>query len=335
MPLSRDINGAMSPKVAAIIPAYRCRSQISAVIDAALAMPGSIQAIYVVDDACPDGTGPFVQERYGSRVTVILNEKNLGVGGAVIAGYARAAAEGATVLVKLDGDGQMNPALIDRFTSPLLRGLADYTKGNRFHTPRALADMPFLRLFGNSILSFVAKAVTGYWNVMDPNNGYTALHIEAYRLLDTEHLDRRYFFETDMLFRLNTIRAVVVDVPMKPCYGGETSSLNVGRVLFEFPPKYMNRMVKRLLYSYFVRDFSVASVEIICGALFLCFGTAFGAHHWRQSMATGVPATSGTVMVAAMPIILGFQLLIAALSADVNNVPRIPLQMLLAGKREG
>jgi hypothetical protein len=195
--------------------------------------------------------------------------------------------------------------------------------------------MPLTRLVGNSALSFVAKAVTGYWNVMDPNNGYTALHIEAYRLLPTEQLDQRYFFETDMLFRLNTIRAVTVDIPMKPRYGGETSSLNPAKILFQFPPKYLNRLAKRVMYGYFIRDFSVASIEMVGGAISLAFGAAFGAHHWLLSVKTGIPATSGTVMVAAMPILLGFQLLIAALSADVGNVPRTPLQRLLAGKSEG
>jgi glycosyltransferase involved in cell wall biosynthesis len=324
----------MSPKVAVIIPAYRCRTQIGRVLDSALAQKGSIHAIYVVDDACPENTGRYVEEHYKGRVTVITNEKNLGVGGAVLAGYARAVADGATVLVKIDGDGQMDPALVERFTAPLLNGVADYTKGNRFYSPRLLASMPLLRLLGNSALSFVAKAVTGYWHIMDPNNGYTALHIEAYRNLETENLDRRYFFETDMLFRLNTARAVVIDIPMKPHYGDETSSLSVGRVLLQFPPKYCNRLFKRLLYSYYLRDFSIGSVQIILGLLALGFGAAFGAYHWHLSTTTGIAATSGTVMVAAMPVILGFQLLLAALSMDVANVPRIPLQRLLAHKGE-
>ncbi len=186
--------------------------------------------------------------------------------------------------------------------------------------------MPRLRLFGNSVLSFVSKAVSGYWDIMDPTNGYTAIHAAALRRLPLEKLDRRYFFESDMLFRLNIVRAVVRDVPMPSFYGEEASSLKIRRVAMEFPVKYVNRFLKRIFYNYFLRDFNAGTVELLLGGLLLAGGAGFGAWHWYLSMARGLPATSGTVMVAALPILLGFQLLISAINYDIASVPRRCLQ---------
>jgi hypothetical protein len=251
----------------------------------------------------------------------------MGVGGATISGYREALADGATVIVKIDGDGQMDPGLVERFVEPILKGKADYTKGNRFFDVQLLAAMPRIRLLGNSTLSLINKVVSGYWNVMDPTNGYTAIHSATLRRLPLEKLDPGYFFESDMLFRLGVARAVVMDIPIESRYGGETSSLNVSRAAFEFPGKYLSRLIKRVFYSYFLRDFNAGTVEIVLGILLLFAGTAFGALRWYMSGTSGVPATSGQVMLSALPILLGFQLLISAVAFDIANVPTIPLHL--------
>jgi len=237
-------------KTAVIIPCYKCKAQIERVVQKCLTNP-SINSIYLVDDACPDGTGAHAQTIFGSKINVLTHSENQGVGGAMVTGFKQALADGADIFVKIDGDGQMNPALIDDFLRPISLGVADYTKGNRFFSLRNLEDMPLLRLIGNSALSFMAKVVTGYWNIMDPNNGYIAIHKTALHQMDLDRLDKSYFFETDMLFRLNTINAVVVDVPMKAVYADEVSQLNIKRILLKFPAKYCNRFLKRIFYNYF------------------------------------------------------------------------------------
>ncbi len=312
--------------IAVVIPAYRVAQTIAGVV---LAVPQSITRIYVVDDACPEGSGDAAAAAGDGRVEVLRHTENMGVGGATTTGYRRALADGAEVVVKLDGDGQMPPALIPTLVAPLLDGRADYVKGNRFFDPAAVGAMPLLRLVGNTALSFITKLSTGYWNVMDPTNGFTAIHRTALERLPLERLDRRYFFESDVLFRLYTIRAVVRDVPMVPVYGDERSGLSVSHSALTFPGKHLARFAKRLTYSYLLRDFNVASLQLLGGSVLVLLGVALGVHWWTQGIELGTPTTSGRVMLAALPVLLGFQLLLAAAAFDVQNVPREPLQRVL------
>jgi dolichol-phosphate mannosyltransferase len=309
--------------VAVVIPCYRVTRHIEEVIGA---MPAGVWRIYAVDDCCPDQSGEHVRRHVADgRVRVLRNEENQGVGGAVMAGYRAAIADGAAIIVKIDGDGQMDPSLLWRFVEPIAAGEADYTKGNRFYNLEQLRQMPGLRLLGNAALSFMSKLSTGYWDVFDPTNGYTAIHADMARLLPLEKISRRYFFETDMLFRLNTLRAVVVDVPMDARYGGEVSSLRISRVAFEFLGKHTRNFFKRVFYSYYLRDMSVASFELPIGIASLLFGVAYGSIHWIRSSAVDVATPAGTVMLSGLPVIVGVQLLLAFLAHDVASVPRRPV----------
>jgi hypothetical protein len=163
---------------------------------------------------------------------------------------------------------------------------------------------------------------------MDPTNGYTAIHRTALSMLDMEKVSNRYFFESDMLFRLGIIRAVVADIPMPALYGTEKSSLKISRVLFSFPPKYINRYFKRVFYNYFLRDFNVGTIQLVFGFLIFFGGLGFGVYHWLLSITQNILASPGTVMLAALPTILGFQLLLSALQYDIHNIPDKPLAKL-------
>jgi dolichol-phosphate mannosyltransferase len=311
----------LSPAIAVVIPCYRARDHI---LDVLSAIGPECQAIYVVDDGCPDKSGELIKaECRDPRVRVLQLERNSGVGGATLAGYRAAIDDGAEILVKLDADGQHDPALIPRLVAMIQRGEADYVKGNRFFELDGLQQMPTIRLIGNSLLSFVNKISTGYWNVFDPTNGFTALHAGVARQLPFQKLSKRYFFESDLLFRLGTLRAVVCDVPMPVHYGDEKSHLRVSEVAGEFAIKHLANTFKRLFYNYYLRDFSVASIEIIVGVASLAWGTSFGLTHWWISgVQQGVAVTSGRVMMAALPILLGVQLILAFLNYDIQNVPR-------------
>ena len=310
-------------RIAVAIPSYKVQNHV---LDVIARIPPQVERIYVVDDKCPNGSGTLVQQSCRDpRVRVIFHEQNQGVGGAVATAYRAALADGMDIVVKVDGDGQMNPALIPHFTRPITRGKADYTKGNRFYRPESLRGMPPLRLFGNAALSFVNKLSTGYWPIMDPTNGYTAIHTAVLRELPLHKLERRYFFETDMLYHLNTIRAVVHDVPMDAVYADEESSLKVSKVLPEFMVKHVNRFFKRYVYLYLLRDFNIGSLYSLLGVVLCGLGVVFGGWAWLRSLTTGQPATSGTVMLAALPLIIGIQFLIAFLHHDVERVPSQPL----------
>ncbi|MDX5298542.1 MAG: glycosyltransferase family 2 protein [Gammaproteobacteria bacterium] len=314
-------------KIAVAIPCYKVTQHV---LDVIAAIPGCVERIYAVDDACPERSGRHIQAHVqDQRVRVLFHEQNQGVGGAIMTAYRQALDDGMDIVVKIDGDGQMNPELLPLFVKPIVDGRADYTKGNRFFRLESLQDMPRIRLIGNSALSFLTKLSCGYWNIMDPTNGYTAIHTSVLRELPLDKIEKRYFFETDMLFRLNTVRAVVKDIPMDAVYGDEVSSLKVGQVLPEFMGKHISRLVRRYGYNYWLRDFNVGSVYSLFGSLLVLGGGVFGLGHWIASVVTGEPASSGTVMLAALPVLVGIQLMIAFLHHDVSSVPQESLHVLL------
>jgi len=313
----------MKVNVAVVIPCFKVTKHILRVIES---IPPEATAIYIVDDACPDSSGVFVEQSVSDpRVVVLFNRQNLGVGGAVMIGYQAALSDGADIIIKIDGDGQMDPGLIPAFIDPILSGEADYTKGNRFFDLELVSQMPKLRLFGNAVLSFLTKLSSGYWNLFDPTNGYTAIHADVCRRLPFKKISNRYFFETDMLFRLNTLRAVVVDVPMEAKYEDETSHLQVSAIIGEFLGKHAKNFGKRIFYNYYLRDLSLASVELITGLLLAIFGISFGVYHWLASANLGTSTPAGTVMLAAMPLLVGIQFILQFVGYDIASVPKRPL----------
>jgi len=314
-----------APEIAVVIPCYRVVAQVCDVIGR---IGPEVSRIYCVDDACPEGSGRHIQANCRDpRVVVLFNEKNRGVGGATLAGFRRAVEDGAEIVVKIDGDGQMDPTLLVRFASPILAGRADYAKGNRFYNPSSLRGMPAHRMLGNAVLSFMTKLSSGYWDIFDPTNGYVAIHRTALEALRIEKVSERYFFESDMLYHLNIVRAVVEDVPMDALYGDERTNLVARRIVFEFTAKHARNFLRRLVYNYYLRDFTIGSIEILVGTALLAFGLVFGISKWIHSQITGETVSAGTAMLAALPVILGLQLLLSFLASDIRSMPRVPLHL--------
>jgi dolichol-phosphate mannosyltransferase len=319
----------MSDKIAAVLPCYYSKRHVLDVI--ALIGP-EVFLVVAVDDACPQGTGAHIEANCADpRVMVLRNEVNLGVGGAVINGYRVALAHGADIVVKIDSDGQMDPAILPQIVHPIVARLADYAKGNRFFNIEDLRGMPALRVFGNAGLSFLTKLASGYWNVFDPTNGYTAIHRVALQMLPLDKVDQRFFFESDMLFRLNIVGAVVLDVPIRATYRDEVSNLDIGRVFLPFLLKNLRNLFKRVFYRYYLRDMNLGSLELLIGVPLLSFGIVFGAAQWINTVVQGISATAGTVMLAGLPILAGLQLILGFFAFDFMAVPRVPLQVVLAG----
>ena len=313
--------------LAVVIPSYRVKAHI---LDVIARIGPEVAMIFVVDDACPDGSGAYVGEQCRDpRVRVLRHEVNRGVGGAMMTGYRAALGAGADIIVKVDGDGQMDPALIPHIARPVLARQADYAKGNRFHSLWNVRRMPRVRLYGNAALSFMTKLSSGYWGIFDPTNGYTAIHAAALERIEFANVSERYFFETDMLINLGNARAVVADVPMEAVYADEVSNLRIRNELWPFLRTHLRELVKRIFYTYFLRDFSPATLQLLIGAIFLLFGTIYGAAEWYRSVSTGEIASTGTVMIAVLPIILGVQLLLNFLAFDMANEPKVPIQPTL------
>lgn len=312
-----------SHRIGVVIPAYKAKAQILSVLET---IGDEVHSIYVVDDHCPQETGCFVeQEVDDGRVQVIYHTTNRGVGGAVITGMKAALRDGMEIVVKVDGDGQMDPALIPQFVQPIMDGIADFTKGNRFFDPDAVRAMPGTRLFGNAVLSFLTKLSSGYWNLFDPTNGYIAWDCRLLSVLPLDKIATRFFFESDLLFRVNLFRAKGIDIPMTAVYGDEESNLRLSDIVGPFLLGNLRNLAKRICYNYFLRDFSVASLELIFGLALSLFGLIYGIVYWGVD----TPATAGRVMIAALPLLTGIVLLLGFVNFDIQQIPREPISQRL------
>jgi dolichol-phosphate mannosyltransferase len=310
--------------IAVVIPCYRVEREIQSVLGV---VPRYIRHIIVVDDASPDSTAELVtaSAKKDQRISLIRHPSNLGVGGAMISGYRKALELEAQIIVKMDGDGQMDMEHLPDLLSPLVDGQADYTKGNRFRDLKSLQKMPLIRRVGNMGLAFLSKAATGYWTLFDPTNGFHAIRSEVLAQLSLDGIDRSYYFETSMLAHLYLLGAVVKDVPMPARYQGEVSNLLIHRVLFEFPFKLLVTLFHRVVLKNFLYDFSMASIYLLTGLPLLLFGLIFGIYKWIQYASAGIPAPTGTVMLPTLSVLLGIQLLLSAIEIDLRSVPHEPL----------
>jgi len=306
-------------KTAVIIPCYKVSRHIEKVIKS---IPAKIGHIIVVDDACTDNSGKIAAKIKRKNLHIIYREKNRGVGAAMVTGFEKALQLKLDIVVKIDGDGQMDTSQIDEFINPIANNKADYVKGNRFESIESIRKMPIIRLFGNSLLSFAVKLASGYWNIFDPTNGYTAIRTDTLKKLNLKKIPKGYFYESGMLIRLNIINAVVKDVNLPAIYADENSSLKISRVLMQFPFKLFFGLTKRIILKYFIYNFNMASVYLLIGFPVFMISVMAGIYIWLDSIQTGNAKSAGTIMLIALPIILSFQMLLQALHIDISSVPK-------------
>ena len=305
-------------KIAVVIPAFRVSNTLHTVVKN---LPKEVDYIVVVDDACPEKSGyKLTRAVEDNRLTVLHREANGGVGAATKTGldYIFSSTD-AEISVKLDGDNQMDPALLVPMVRTLQSESGDFIKGNRFDRPAYLRSMPVIRLIGNGILSLYSKFSSGYWHVNDPTNGYVAITKEIYSSISTRKLDNGFFFESDLLGKLALEDARVIDFPIPSRYGAERSNLGVTKAALTFPAKYTRNFFYRFLYQYLLRGWSPGSLEFPLGLGLFVSGCLAGLTSWIESASTGIPATAGTVMLSVLPIIIGFQLLLEFLSGDIEK----------------
>ncbi len=303
-------------KYCVILPAYNEGLHVATVVSR---IPDWVDGIVIVDDASTDDTLAVAESLEDGRVRVCHHEKNLGVGGAMVTGF-RAALDGDyDVVIKMDADDQMDATELPTLVRPIELGMAEYVKGNRFRRTGRPSAMPAARWFGNVVLSFLTKIASGYWHVFDPQCGFIAITVPTLRRLKLDGIARDYFFENDMLIRLNVVDARVVDVATSSLYGSEVSSVRIGRVSWTFPPRLLRGFIWRFVRRHLMNDFGLIGFLAIVGTLFTLFGGVFGLYNWVLSASRGVPTTTGTVMIAVVPLILGIQMMLQALSLEVQT----------------
>jgi glycosyltransferase involved in cell wall biosynthesis len=314
-------------RVAVVIPCYDVGDRLATVL---AAMPRFVDAAVVVDDgsAAPVYAPPSAH----LPVVVLRHETNRGLARAMETGLRAALDLGAEIVVKVDGDGQMDPAEMERLVAPIAAGHADIAKGNRFLRRSHLAGMPAARLAGNLVLSFLSKLASGYWNVFDPTNGYIAVRRQVLDEIDPGRLGPGYFFEISLLCQAFLVGAVVRDVSMPARYNGERSSLSIGRAVTAFPFLLLQAYVRRMALQHFLRDFTPVALFLIAGVAMLGSGLVYGTRTWLHSASLHQETPTGTIVVVAMLVLAGFHLLVQALVMDIASVPsRSPWASLDAG----
>lgn len=306
-------------RVAAVVPAFNEAAHISEVI---LRMPEYVDLIVIVDDASVDATTQKATDMGDPRVQVIRHASQHGVGGATLSGIRSALGRAADLIVKVDGDGQMDPTRMSDLLDPLVHDGYDYAKANRFLHSAALQQMPLPRLLGNFALTFLTKLASGYWHIFDPQNGYVAITADAARELDLDTIARGFFFENDMLIHLNVFHRRVKDVPIPAHYGNEESKMRLTRILMTFPFNLARGFCRRIWEKYMLRDFSPIAVFWVVGAPLMIFGGIVGLAVWINSLWSGHPASTGTVMLGILPFLIGFELILQAIILEIRESPR-------------
>lgn len=302
----------------ALVPAYNEAAHIADVITT---MPDFVDGIVMVDDRSTDDTAAIAEATGDSRLTLIRHPQNTGLGGSLIDANIRALELGADISVVMAGDGQMDPAYLPGLLEPIITGRADFTKGNRFFSGRSWEGMPRHRVFGNVVLTFLTKVATGYWNLFDPQNGYTAISRPTAERMPWEDLARDYSYENDVLAALGMIRARVLDVDIPAVYGTEVSSIKLRSTVPSLLRTLGRATRRRFWVQYVVRSFSPVALFAFAGVPLLLWGIGFGI--WAAIQSVGAAeASSGTIMLSVLPFLVGFQLLIAALVIDIINTPK-------------
>jgi glycosyltransferase involved in cell wall biosynthesis len=301
--------------VAVVVPAHNEELLIGQTVRT---MPDLVDHVIVVDDASKDGTAEAAKAVGDPRTQVITLIENQGVGGAILTGHAEALVLDADVSVVMAGDAQMDPEYLPALLDPIASGEAQFTKGNRFYGRGSFAGMPRHRILGNVALSFLTKAASGYWNLFDPLNGYTAISREALARLDLTQVARRYEFENDMLIHLNILRVPAADVAIPARYGEEVSGINLRKQA----PRAIRHLAKgfwsRIWWKYVMQSFSPVALMLFGGLALTTFGVAVSA--WTVAHTLGpATASAGTVVLAVAPLLSGFHMLIYAMVLDIQE----------------
>jgi glycosyltransferase involved in cell wall biosynthesis len=305
-------------RVAVVVPAHNEERLIATVIKTA---PELVDHIIIVDDASTDDTSGAAKASADERTEVHRLPENQGVGGAIVAGHKRALELGADVSVVMAGDAQMDPAFLPDLLDPIADGEAQFTKANRFYGEGSFAGMPTHRVVGNIGMSFLTKAASGYWNLFDPQNGYTAIHRHALERLQLDRLSKRYEFENDLLIKLNVLRVPARDVPIPAVYGAEVSGLRVSKVA----PRLLRLLFKgfwhRMWWKYVLQSFSAVALMFFTGLFLVAIGVAFSIFTIVNTLGPPV-ATPGTVLLAVAPLLSGLHFLVSALQLDIQESSR-------------
>lgn len=326
-------------RIALVIPAHNEERLIGATLDG---VPEYVDAILVVDDASRDNTARIVRERAARdpRIELLSHTTQRGPGGAIVTGYQRALADGYDIVVVSGGDNQMPLEQMPRLLEPLVRGVADYTKGNRFMRRNyAFADippiMPKTRLIGNAIITALTKIASGYYKIADVVDGYTAINREALETIDWSKAWPGYGYPMDFLIRLNAYGFRVKDVPRRAIYlpGERQSQIKGLRYALRVSPMLVRGFFWRLWTKYILYNFHPLVLFYFAGMLLLTLGLGLGLVLVYFQL-VGIGVTGPRAILDALLIITGVQFLLFAMLFDMQESAELAPTDRRAGDRQ-
>ena len=309
--------------VAVVVPAYNEELLIR---DTLSSIPAFVDRIYVVNDASTDGTQQIIDTfcHTDSRMIPIRHEKNLGVGAAIISGYRCALKEGMKITVVMAGDNQMDSHVMPLLLDPIINNRADYTKGNRLLSPEFRRGMSAWRFIGNTILTLMTKFSSGYWKLMDPQNGYTAITHRALERLSLDRIYPRYGYCNDLLVKLNVFSFRIMDVEMPARYGRETSKIRYGNYIGKVSWLLFRDFFHRLRMKYVVLSFHPIVIFYLFGFAMTLTGLIAGIYTIHFVLIQGGPLFIRGVL-SLLIFALGLQFLSFALLFDIQESRDISL----------
>jgi glycosyltransferase involved in cell wall biosynthesis len=311
------MQGFKNHSIAVVIPCFKVEKQIQKVVGE---IPNYVTSIILVNDASPDTTGELLEQLAAKnpKSTVIHHDKNQGVGGAMISGFLEAVKQNHEVVIKIDGDGQMDISHFERMLRTVFEEKFDFVKGNRFFDQKMLRKMPAIRRIGNIGMGFLIKLASGYWNIFDPTNGFFCIRTSVLKKIDFTRIAKRFFFESSLLIEMYYTGAKIKDIPMPAIYAEEKSNLSIFKTLCTFPPKLFKSFLRRIWLRYFIYDFNIGSLYILFGIPLFLFGLIFGIVKWIHYAGLHVATPTGTIMIAVLSLVLGFQMILAAIQYDIT-----------------
>jgi len=305
-------------RVAAILPCYNEEKLIGKTVNT---MPDFVDAIIAVDDNSTDDTWKIIQElaKKNKRVVPIHKDPNEGIGGSYISGFEYAKKHKFDLIFTMAGDAQCNQDYMPNMIDTLLDKNLDYVKANRFVHRQELKQMPTFRRIGNTVITILTKFSSGYYSIFDSQNGYGVFKLKTLESLPLEHIGRRYDYENTLLISLAIAGAKVQDEPVPAIYGDEVSTIPVFKTTMRALKVVWKGFWRRIYYKYVVVNFHPLALFLFSGLLLFLFGVCFGLYIAIDRIVNGITPSTGSVMIAVLPIILGFQLLLTTITMDMNN----------------
>ena len=304
-------------RIAVVVPAYNEEALIGETL---AGIPDYVARIYAVDDGSTDRTGEIIEDyaRLDPRIVPIHHNPNRGVGAAITSGYKGAVEDGMDIVAVMAGDNQMDPAYLPTLLDPIVDGRADYTKGNRLISEDYLQGMSRWRRFGNSLLTFLTKVASGYWQMMDPQNGYTAISTKALKVLPLDEVYQGYGYCNNLLVWLNIYGMRVQDVAIPARYGREKSGIKYSTYIPRVSNLLLGNFFLRLKTKYIQMSFHPLTFFYLAGAVLAPLGFIGGLITLWEKFVLGVPVLFMHGGISLLMFVFGMQFLFFAMLFDMQ-----------------